>query len=195
MLANAITPQREKAAVREGHWRSLRFSYQTYLRGLAIALRRRIDERLILDWARQAATIALRLRHHPATDTYLAARSRRRADGRPLHYDGALVDLLLTIAEGLVMAVTSTPELSWAADHAAESVAELTRYVELVEHQDLPKPTRIPPNYRRRITEITPVEHFHRSDGSRLARANERRSLNSRFTRVLPFHVHEHHGS
>lgn len=168
LFTNTITPQREKAAEREGRWRSLRFSYQQNLRGLTVALQRRIDEQFVVDWAQQACTIAVRLRDHPVTTAYLAKLTQPRMDGRPLSYDGGVITLLLTIAEGLVAAVITSPEVSWAADRASVAVEELNRYVDTIETQQLSQPVRVPQLLRQKTSDITEQWRCwcRRSDGS-----------------------------
>jgi len=106
-LLERVTPERERAAEREGRWRSLRVAYRTYLRGLAVGLERDLDPALRATWATSAVTIAEQVRDHPETRTYLDRRGRTRRGGPPPQLDRAVFALLLDLASAWVAAVRS----------------------------------------------------------------------------------------
>lgn len=116
-LMAAVIRSRERAAARDGHSLSVRLSYRVYLRGLATALERRIDESRLADWAGQAVETAEKLEQHEETQAYLDQRTGQRADGAR-SYDGTALLLLISLAEGWVAAVRSGALPDGLHDHA-----------------------------------------------------------------------------
>lgn len=147
-LLREVTPERERAARREGRWSSLRVAYRSYLRGLATALDERLDERTTgspdpvraADWARQAVQIADRVREHPETDTYLRRRADTGPGGPAVALDLAVFALLLDLAAARVAAVLSgglDPDERHRAEVGAEdAVREVNAYLAAVRRGD-----------------------------------------------------------
>ncbi len=147
-LLREVTPERERAARREGRWSSLRVAYRSYLRGLATALDDRLDKRLdgrsdpvrAADWARQAVQIADRVREHPETDTYLRRRADTGSGGPAVALDLAVFALLLDLAAARVAAVLSgelAPDAPPGAERGAEdAVREVNAYLAAVRRCD-----------------------------------------------------------
>jgi hypothetical protein len=135
-LLQRVTPERERAAEREGRWSSLRVAYRSYLHGLAVGLDRDLDPALRTDWAAQAVQVAAQVREHPETRAYLDRRSRTRPGGPPPRLDRAVFALLLDLAGAWVAAVLSGALPAAAADGAAGqadlAVKEMNDYLATV---------------------------------------------------------------
>jgi hypothetical protein len=147
-LLAMVTPERERAAEREGRWRSLRVAYRTYLRGLAVGLDRDLDPASRAAWATRATRIAARVRDHPETRTYLDRRTRTRRGGPPARLDRAVFALLLDLAGAWVAAVLSGALEDAAADKAAgradRAVREMNAYLAAVDDEQEPGVLEMP---------------------------------------------------
>lgn len=139
-LLREVTPERERAARREGRWSSLRVAYRTYLRGLATTLDGRLDPARAGKWAAQAVDIADRVREHPETDAYLRRRADTGTGGPAVTLDLAVFALLLDLAGARVAAVLSGElDLAWseqAAQGAERAVREMNAYLGAVRRGD-----------------------------------------------------------
>ena len=156
-LLARVTPERERAAEREGRWRSLRVAYRTYLRGLAVGLDRDLDPALRTAWATQATQIAARVRDHPETRTYLDRRTRTRRGGPPARLDRAVFALLLDLAGAWVAAVLSgaleDSEADKAAGRADQAVREMNAYLAAVGDEQQPGVLDMPRGQAEELTQ------------------------------------------
>ncbi len=114
-----VLRSRERAAARDGRSLSVRTSNAVYLRGLAMALERRIDTSRLGAWAKQAVEIAEKLEEHEETRAFLDQRAGQRTDGAR-SYDGTALLLLATLADGWVAAVRSGALSDGSHDHAVD---------------------------------------------------------------------------
>lgn len=146
-LMAEVLRSRERAAARDGRSLSVRTSYTVYLRGLAAALERRIEESRLAEWAKQAVEIADQLEQHEEVRAFLNQRTGQRVDGAR-SYDGTALVLLVTLADGWVAALRSG-ELpdglhDQAADRAELAVKQMTDYL----YSLRPDPHQTPPSGR-----------------------------------------------
>lgn len=140
-LITKVIDSRKRAAGQDGRWIAVRLSYMVYLRGLRIALQRRIIEKQVPGWAVKAYEVATELSDHEETWQFLAQRTdTQQADGAI--YDGAALLLLVSLADGLVWAVRSGAlnpgcheKASKRADHA---VQQLQTYLQAVQTSSTP---------------------------------------------------------
>ena len=127
---------RKETAKRDGRWIAVRVADLVYLRGLSIALDRRIDESRMASWANAACDVANELAGHQETRKFLNQRTSG-GRGRFPSYDGSALVLLLGLAEGWMAAARSgaldKDRAEDAYKRADEAVHDLKGYLEAVE--------------------------------------------------------------
>jgi hypothetical protein len=132
LIADALRT-RQDAARRDVRWTAVRTSYLIYLRGLSIALERRLDPDQLADWAATAYDVAHELRDHGETHRFLQQRTDRSGT---ISYDGLVVLLLVTLADGWVSVARSgalDPERHEDAVKCADwAVQEIRTYLDTV---------------------------------------------------------------
>ncbi len=124
------------SARKDGRWIAVRQSYMVYLRGLRIALQRRIDEEQLPTWAAKAYEVATELSDHEDTRGFLDQRTDTQwPDGA--RYDGAALTLLVSLADGWIWAVRSGALERGCHENAYkradQAVRELEAYLEAVQ--------------------------------------------------------------
>ncbi len=135
-LVTEVIDSRERSARKEGRWTTVRLGYMVYLRGLRIALQRRIVEERIPGWAAKAYEVTTKLSDHEETWRFLDQRTDARRPGGVI-YDIAALLLLVSLADGWVWAVRSGAldpgRHEKAATRADQAVRRLETYLEAVQ--------------------------------------------------------------
>ncbi len=143
LIADALRTRKD-AARRDLRWTAVRTSYLIYLRGLSIALERRLDPDQFAEWATTAYEVAHDLRDHGETLRFLQQRTDRSGT---ISYDGLVILLLVTLADGWVSVARSgalDPERHEDAVKCADwAVQEIRTYLDTVRRSgaDRPGPT------------------------------------------------------
>lgn len=134
-LITKVIGSRKRSARKDGRWIAVRLSYMVYLRGLRIAVQRRIVEEQIPDWAAKSYDVATELSDHEETRCFLDQRTDAQRPGGAI-YDGAALLLLVSLADGWVWAVRSAAldpgRHEKAYQRADQAVRQLETYLEAV---------------------------------------------------------------
>ena len=166
LIADALRTRKD-AALRDLRWTAVRTSYLIYLRGLSIALERRLDEDQLASWAATAYEVAHDLRDHGETQRFLRQRTERSGS---ISYDGLVVLLLVTLADAWVSVVRSgalDPERHEDAVKCADwAVREIRTYLDTVRRSgaDQPGPTSQLDPFRVAMAEDV-LRRWDRPDG------------------------------
>ena len=134
-LITEVIDSRKQSACKGGRWVAVRQSYIAYLRGLRIALQRRINEKQIPTWAMRAYEVATELSDHKETQQFLKQRIDTKGIGGAT-YDGAALILLVSLAEAWTWVVRSGALPRDCHDNAYkranQAVVELETYIDAV---------------------------------------------------------------
>lgn len=155
-----VVDSRRISACHDGRWIAVRQSYIAYLRGLRIALQRRINEKQIPTLAMKAYKVATELNDHKETRHFLEQRTDTKRDGSAT-YDGAALILLVSLAGGWIWAVRSNALPRDCHDdaykRADQSVREIETYIDAVRtsSDDPVRPTSRLDGYRAALAART----------------------------------------